>query len=314
MENAILFGNGLNLINGGISWDDLLKKISKNKSLIESIPNTLKYESIILSYDHETFIYTDEQESMISNGKIILEEVIKNKISEELKLFTTNDIYEKIGDLDIEHYLTTNYDCTLYNHLIDRDYKEVNSNNSEALYSIRRKFGVQNKARNKSKYIWTIHGTIKHPKSIMLGLDHYCGSVGKINDYIKGNYEFKENGTSKTLKGIIHRLKNKDCESTLSWIDLFFTHNIHILGLGLSYEEIDLWWILNKRQRYIKNSIEGKVIKNKIYYYGDAPEEKKILLEKLGVDVISYPFNDNVTNYEKQYEYFIDEIKKIIDK
>ena len=49
-------------------------------------------------------------------------------------------------------------------------------------------FAVPDK-EGKYKYIWPIHGTIQHPKSIMLGLDHYCGSIGKINDYIKGKYK-----------------------------------------------------------------------------------------------------------------------------
>ena len=51
-----------------------------------------------------------------------------------------------------------------------------------------------------------------------------------------------------------------------SWVDLFFTNDLHIFGLSLDFVEIDLWWLLTYRARnkfYKKNTF----IKNQIYYY-----------------------------------------------
>ena len=57
MENTILFGNGLNRIaNNYADWDKLLRDISSG-IVLENIPNTLKYESVILAgnWAHTTF-------------------------------------------------------------------------------------------------------------------------------------------------------------------------------------------------------------------------------------------------------------------
>ena len=86
MKNAILFGNGLNLLNGGISWNNLLEKIS-SEPLIEKIPNTLQYETIVLAsekYYNESFIF-NAGSLLLANGSPLytkkpIEEDIKNKI------------------------------------------------------------------------------------------------------------------------------------------------------------------------------------------------------------------------------------------
>ena len=315
MKNAIFFGNGLNRLNGGFSWENLLKEITKD-SLIDGISNTLQYEAIILAldyYDYKPFITADGYQFVSADGLELrtkdkpAEENIKNKIKDALEKFETNQIYKRLAELDIEHYITTNYDQTLYKQLIELGFKEGASNNSEKLYSIRRKFQMKKNA-DECKVIWPMHGTIKSPKSIMLGLDHYCGSVGKINEYLKGNYKYSQ---SQRLESLIHRLRNKDCETPLSWIDLFFTHNIHILGFGLMPDEIDIWWILNRRQRYIRQHGSEGIITNKIYYYGDVEENTSKLLRRLGIEVRVFPEKDSHTSYEEQYEYFIDEIESL---
>ena len=44
---------------------------------------------------------------------------------------------------------------------------------------------------------------------------------------------------------------------------LFFNSDIHIVGFGFDYSEIDLWWILNKRARMMLANNSAKQIKNK---------------------------------------------------
>ena len=94
MKNAILFGNGFNLLSGNLSWDKLLNRISKD-SLISDIPNTLQYETIILAneyYQYEPFILADGSKFILADGKEFwvrdksVEEDIKNQIKDELEL------------------------------------------------------------------------------------------------------------------------------------------------------------------------------------------------------------------------------------
>ena len=56
MEKTVLYGNGVNLLGGGPSWNKLLQDISK-KSLLPPIQsNTLKYEYIILPQEENALL------------------------------------------------------------------------------------------------------------------------------------------------------------------------------------------------------------------------------------------------------------------
>ena len=50
---------------------------------------------------------------------------------------------------------------------------------------IRRLKKISN-SKELKKHFWQIHGEIRKPATIMLGLDHYCGEIGKIDQYTKG--------------------------------------------------------------------------------------------------------------------------------
>lgn len=56
-------------------------------------------------------------------------------------------------------------------------------------------------------------------------------------------------------------------ESKHIWPELFFTSDIAIVGLGLDYSEIDLWWLLSMRAALFspnKGLIENE---NRIIFY-----------------------------------------------
>ena len=137
----------------------------------------------------------------------------------------------------------------------------------------------------------------------MLGYDHYCGSLAKINDYIKGKYDYLGEGKIPSIEKRI----NDNIYDIHSWIDLFFFTDLHILALGLDFCENDIWWILNKRQRLIA---DGKVeeLPNKIYFYmTDGDSKKKLLLEYFGVTVIDYFVKNG--NFEEVYQKVINSIQ-----
>ena len=33
------------------------------------------------------------------------------------------------------------------------------------------------------------------------------------------------------------------------WLDSFVLGNVNILGLGMDFSELDLWWLLNRKKR-----------------------------------------------------------------
>ena len=130
--------------------------------------------------------------------------------------------------------------------------------------------------------LWNIHGNIEWHKSMMLGLYEYC-------DYIRGfNKLFKEE---------------------YSWLNAMLTSNVFILGFGLGYEEIDLWYFLVSRKRLIRdkampaNRIVIYILEDKGYDIG-----KIKMLEALDVEIDLIPFDWSEDAYQKAYDIIYDKI------
>lgn len=279
MKNTILFGNGINRVSSNsVSWEDLLNEIKdENNFLNGDLPYTMIYERIFMG-KHKA---RDSQK--------VDELIIKSRIANSLAKQEANNILKLLGEMNFEHYLTTNYDYALEKALGSTPEKL----SSEELYSLRRKRKYE--LNDETKYLWNIHGEIDSPKSIMLGLDHYCGSVSKIDAYVKGNYKHSIEGNVVSIEPMKTKLlKNSFCHT--SWVDLFFSSNMHIIGLSLDYSETDLWWVLNKRARFSTDNL----VKNNIFFYvNDIDEQKKGLLESFDVSVIVTALADG--GYEDMY-------------
>lgn len=251
MEKTILYGNGINYHpeteNDSVTWDELLKDIMNGQSFnTDFLPNTMSYERIRLNWNRN--------EHSLPH--------LKNRIKELLINQPGNPYYEEILKIDCNNYITTNYDYAINKTFLSANNENYELyNNSEELYSIRRNSSLINKQKE-AKRIWNMHGELNHPKSIMLGLNHYCGSIGKIDAYLKGTYDFRYKGQKNEVTKIEEKLKTEKYDG-YSWIELIFNSNVHITGFGLDFSEIDLWWLLTKRARLI----EMGIIKNKVFFY-----------------------------------------------
>lgn len=306
---SILFGNGINLLTkGNPSWEDLLKEIAKGK-IEKNIPSTLRYEAVISKQpyrDEPDMLFTSDGKAIIDvdgNAVYALGEVVESKlkkdIAQRVRVFEPNSVYEIMAKLPIDHYLTTNYDNTLLKAIgkgaLNTRYR------LEKIYSIRRCYSLNRFSRNQS--YWPIHGNVDSPASIMLGFDQYCGALSKIESYVKGEYDMPNIGR---LQSMTFRLK-KGIKEPYSWIDLFFVSDIHIIGLGLEYEELDLWWMLNRRRR-IKRKEDG-LVKNRIIYYpvDQVTDDKRQLLNVFDVEICDL---DNYSNaYLSRYKRQLDNIE-----
>ena len=299
MKNSILFGNGINnLSKNRIPWDDLLNKIKGISNFDNgTLPNTFIYERAIFENHSSNDIRETEFE-------------IKKSISELLSTIETNDFYRLLFELNCENYLTTNYDYAFKNYILKTEEYLIENHSTEDIYSIRRQTQVFNKEQEEICKIWNIHGEISKPISIMLGLDHYCGSVSKLDAYVKGTYDFQENSKKINVKKMSDKLKQREFDNR-SWSELIFNSNIHIIGLSLDFSETDIWWILTKRARMIKDNKTSGLINNKIYFYDkNIKKDKEELLNSLNVEVIksSKDYGDNWS------EYYLDTINRIKEK
>ena len=268
------------------SWNQLIEEIA-DVELNNNIPNPLKYEALLTKKPYREYLqytFADGRQLVTADGKKfyvageITEKKLKEKIAKRLGFFGANSVYEMISKLPVSHFITTNYDNPLFisigNGVLNSRYR------IEKVYSIRRNY-VITALDGKQKQYWPMHGNIDSPASIMLGFDHYCGSLAKIEQYVKGGYELNGERVESMIKRLTDGLKD-----IISWIDLFFVSDIHIIGLNLGYEETDLWWVLNKRRR-IKQA-DSNLIKNRIFYYPveTVKEDIEQLFNSFNVEVV----------------------------
>lgn len=292
--NTILFGNGLNLLNGTTSWDKLVHGID-DSSDDASIPNTLQYEAKIMKL-------TSQNEDFSKNSELSL----KKEIAKVMSSYKSNEIYHDLASFDnVDHYVTTNYDDVMEHTLNSIGFKTSNWIRRETAYSLRRKIVLANE--REEKHIWHCHGEIFSPPTIMLGLDQYCGSVGRISEYLSGKYKFKDGKDDVIVPKMSERL-NGEFGSVYSWIDLFFKSDVYIVGFSLLYEETDIWWVLTRRMRLIK---QGKKINNRIIFFGEVKEGKEELFRSLGVEVYKHKSVIKDKNYWPFYREVVDVIGKM---
>lgn len=309
--NTILYGNGFNRLNDVDSWENLVHVIDDSNDNYR-VPNTLQYEGKVLSVPFETkaMLRTSDGKILTTSDHKILtvrersETIIKKEIANQMRAYKSNDLFDKLLQLNIDHYITTNYDYVADDSLLRMNYTEnlLERDKSESLFSIHRKKSYVKD--DDKKYLWKIHGELSNIGSIMLGYYHYCSYVGQIKKYLMGEYEFAK----RKEMGIIPQIEDRlpiTPNNILSWIDLFFMSNLYIIGLGLNYEEIDLWWILTIRKRLVQK-LGKNIINNNIVYYGELELGRKSMFEHLDVEVVS----SKKRTYENKYQEYINDIKK----
>lgn len=272
IEQTIFFGNGINQVSSNdISWSAILSSIGPTCTL-KDVPYTLQYEDSFVNF------------SCTPKFKYSKEYLLKEQYLKPLRKLVSNAIYKLMANHHVKNFITTNYDDTLDKELKNNGYNGPVSSfkTTEKVYSIRRLHRFE-RNENDVKDVWYAHGEMKYPKSIMLGYDQYCGTIGLLNDYLKGNYTLPY-GTK--VPSMVQRIKLSGT-SRYSWIDLFFMTDVHIIGFGLGYDETDMWWILNRRKRML---LEGKIatLPNNIYFYMNKPNaEQAKLLHDFGVTVVN---------------------------
>jgi hypothetical protein len=277
---VLLIGNDINNISRGQSWKDLLQDIitfchaNDCIELDDKKPFPLLYEEIFLT---------------ASKKQKIREKDLKSFIAIKAAEIKGNSLHNAIRALKPAHILTTNYEFTLEGGTPFENTSIIN----EKFYSIFRRYKVDD-----INY-WHIHGDCLNPMSINLGFEHYGGQLQLMRNYVVSGTFYTSKDVPKA--SLLRRIHAKQVYFH-SWIDLFFTNDIHIFGLSLDFVETDLWWLLTYRARQ-KFHHKNVPVPNQIYYY--IPEEymaaakfKIDLLAANDVTVISFPGKDKLAYYE----------------
>jgi hypothetical protein len=249
-EKVLLIGNGINLSNQQYYWKDLLY------DLIHFIgkADIIRPEEKLL-----TLLYEEIYLRAIKI-KDIREYEIKKEISRLVDKIESNEIHKRIMTSGFEHILTANYDYSLENSLSHNSPLIIKKSKiNEQKYSLFRQHSVGNKT------VWHIHGDKSSPNSIMLGYEQYSGYLQQMRSYATEGAEY----TKAKFKS--PKMKYQDNDSTIdSWLDLFLLHDIYIIGLGLDFTEMHLWWLITFRARMLNLD----VLPNRNIYY-IYPEHEK---------------------------------------
>ncbi|ELR64463.1 hypothetical protein C942_02487 [Photobacterium marinum] len=290
---AVLVGNDINNVNPGNSWGDLLAELTS-------------YLSISVDFDQDKpfpLAYEEIYFKTVRNGGYS-EREIKKFVADHINKIKSSFIHEAIVSLNTNHILTTNYDLSLESTVTSNANKLTNSGFiTESKYNIFRNHKVENKT------FWHIHGSANAHLSITLGYEHYSGYLQHMRSYVVSGT--KDTYKKKSFLPLTKRFKDEVIENH-SWIDLFFTKNIHILGLSLDFNETDLWWLLTFREK--SKYSKSLDITNEIYYY--IPEEyvntsksKIDMLKSVGVSIV--PVGGHSIN---KGTYYKNAVSKIVEK
>ncbi|GMQ58961.1 hypothetical protein AN1V17_33580 [Vallitalea sediminicola] len=283
-ENTIFIGNGINRItNDNKSWQNILCKIISYLHKAGSIeykdkPFTLLYEEIFLRG---------------LRFREVSEKELKSVIAKEILNMKPNNYHEELYNLPVKNIITTNYDYTLErNKNQKKEIKPLTTTGKKP--QTRYRINTYNNEQNKK--IWHIHGEAKNPDTLVLGHEKYSNVLKKIMEHVS-NYNVNSPSSNN------------------SWIDLFYNTNVHILGFGYDYTEIDLWWLINNRARSkYKEEIN---ITNKLIYYipkinntiSDKEQKKLQLLNYHDVDIEEI----GCSSFKDFYNKSLIKIKKTLD-
>lgn len=278
--------NGINrLSNREASWAHVLRALRG--------PNASPVELEYLKHKPFALVYEEVLLSGPSADKQSDEQEMKKRIAKLVNGLSTNEFHRRVMKSGVKHVLTSNYDY---------GFERASGHRHERKSLMREnKYSVFRRRSAGSTYVWHIHGESGAPNSITLGYDQYSGYLQKLRGHATAD---RESDSGSPFKRGDRAFDTTD-GTVYSWLDVFLKDNIHIVGLGLDYTEIDLWWALTYKARLkARGWAVGKTTFHDWHF--DRPDEqslaKRSLLKALAVEVVP---RDCSGGYEPAYDTFI---------
>jgi hypothetical protein len=295
INKTMLIGNGIcrgpQVSEYYPSWEKILKILSKEFAVplktLKSKPLPLVYERIRLE------MLRENQDPYL----------LLKRVSGLMRDVGISSVLTSIYPSLTKNILTTNYNYALNLPPVfdTANQRKIYKNISENFYSLFRGY------KDDMRQIWNIHGEVKNPKSILLGHAQYSKYMGQVKDYLYKGIKFTRVSESlrSPLSGKIPNFNFEDNVEIYSWVDLFLRDEIHVVGLGLDFSEIILWWLISE-----KMALQAKFNKKvgDLIYYNIQSEEStdtaqkkctRSMLEDLGAKIISIEANSYEDGYKK---------------
>lgn len=248
----MLVGNGVNLFDrasGAPDWAQLL---------VGLLPTSMNPDMQLLlkNKDSNGITYPEIFDLAVLQTRISLPSLplpapskrhpittdLKNRISRQLEGFNPNAAHEAVVGFCQRHampLLTTNFDHALEKaasatHFATRKittpyYRWETYHSPARLVSPLQAFGI-----------WHVHGSIRVPNSLRLGLNDYAGAIQRVRPDLTPFSDWVFNGKHGTPPACAKNLQD-------TWIEIFLTRHPIIVGLNLSPYEMLLRWLLIQR-------------------------------------------------------------------
>lgn len=301
-RKTVLLGNGILRVQDksafSLPWIKVLETLSEKYA----VPlNDLSQKPLPLAFERIRL-------------QLIRDNVNPNALLKEVANLTKNagsgtyliDVYSGLT----KHTLTTNYGFFVEMGMgfrlpiHDMFAKKVD----EKYYSL-----FRNETDQKGKVIWRIHGETDKPESILLGYGQYAKYMGQIKDYLYKGIKFAgfSEPVRSPLMGKTPDFNFEKSAEIYSWVDIFLKDELHIIGLGLDFSEIILWWLLSEKMNL--HAKYPKKVGSVNYYSIELPNTIKpiaqqcirAMLKDLGVNVIDI----QAESYEIGYRKIADSLK-----
>jgi len=274
--NTLFVGNGFSraVFEGVPSWSNLFGTTDKSINAIKNY--TYLYEAFRLKLGLKGLDESQVKEEFVKGIRAFSEKLNSN-IGHNL-----NEFGNLLRTHSINNIITTNYDSGIEYILQDAcGYHRETPKGlvPEEIYNIRTYKSFYNKTTDHRIKLWKIHGDLERIKSITLGFDQYCGALSKLESYVKGSYISTHGETPLRCDiSILKKCRQPELFDHISWVELFFNTNVYIVGFGMDFSEIDIWWLLNKRARF---KLEVPEIQNSITYLYNENYESRAKKQEL---------------------------------
>ena len=288
---VLFLGNGLNRAFGANDWSKLLKQIHSN-------PRITFEQLTDLPYPLQAVLATGDDLDAVLKEDSLKEQGISD--IEAMRPMT-----ESLLRVPFDHILTTNY-----TYEIERVANSKVKQDGEYCKKLTRTTIKNQRAENKyllhtynevvfegyKQKVWHIHGENRKPQSLILGHYAYGTLLSKYQAELnnRGNKQFQ-------------REKEGKPPIMDSWLDAFIMGDVHVLGFGFDFSEMDLWWLLNRKKR-------EKATHGSVYFYSPIEDNKSklALLEAYGVQIENLGFYSKPENFKDFYKIAIDRISTFV--
>lgn len=289
-ENSVLLiGNGINRAFAkeefepqegnwdfeNLSWENIIRQIACNHSKDDRIKEILKLPASMQ-------VIAATGDCVKEDMKQVAESLVKRE-----NPLALSKLCRMILDVPFKHVLTTNYSFELEQAAGVRPGKQacygIRQHTKQELSKREEKLRLYTYSKlSDKKWVWHIHGDVSTPDSVVMGHYYYGKLLREIQNRVSG--------LMKVTPG--ERVKQET-----SWVDLFLTRDVYVLGFGFYLSEIDLWWLVGCKKRHFPDS--------HIYFY--CPEGSIKSDVRLMMDAYEIKICDHIKLKGKQYSKFYEE-------